>query len=98
MNQKTSFVYILASERNGTLYVGVTADLAARVWQHKQKAVAGFTAKYSVSKLVHYEVFDDIILAIQREKQIKEWQRLWKLRLIEENNPEWNDLYDTLNA
>jgi putative endonuclease len=98
MNQKTSFVYILASERNGTLYVGVTSDLAARGWQHKQKAVAGFTKKYAVDRLVYYEVYDDIAEAIKREKIIKEWKRLWKLRLIEENNPEWNDFYETLNA
>lgn len=98
MNQKTPFVYILASERNGTVYVGVTSELAARVWQHKQKAVTGFTKKYAVDKLVYYEVHDDITEAIRREKQIKEWKRLWKLRLIEENNPEWNDLYETLNA
>lgn len=98
MNERVSFVYILASERNGTLYVGVTSDLAARVWQHKQKMVAGFTKKYAVDRLVYYEVHDDVTKAIRREKQIKEWKRLWKLRLIEENNPEWNDLYDTLNA
>ncbi len=98
MNEKASFVYILASERNGTLYVGVTSDLAARVWQHKQKMVAGFTKKYAVDRLVYYEVHDDVTKAIRREKQIKEWKRLWKLRLIEENNPEWNDLYETLNA
>lgn len=98
MNDKKSYVYILASERNGTLYVGVTADLARRVHQHKTKQAIGFTRKYDVSMLVYYEVFDDIQMAIQREKCLKEWKRLWKLQMIEKMNPEWQDLYATLNA
>ncbi len=86
-------VYILASKKNGTLYVGVTSALAQRVWQHKNKLVAGFTAKYQVDKLVYYEVHDDANSAIRREKQIKKWNRAWKIELIEEMNPTWRDLY-----
>jgi putative endonuclease len=98
MNERQSYVYILASKRNGTLYIGVTSELATRIYQHKQKLAKGFTKKYDVCLLLYYETFDDITLAIQREKQLKEWKRLWKLRLIEENNPEWNDLYGKLNT
>ena len=90
------YVYILASQRNGTLYVGLTNDLVRRVWEHKTHAVGGFTAKYRVHRLVHFEQCDDPEAAILREKQIKNWHREWKLRLIEESNPEWNDLYDEL--
>ena len=86
------FVYMLASKRNGTLYVGVTNDLARRVGEHKDKQVAGFTKKYGVDILVWYEVFNDINDAIAREKQIKGWNRVWKLRLIEKDNSGWNDL------
>jgi putative endonuclease len=91
------FVYILASLRNGTLYVGQTDDLAKRVWEHREKAVPGFTSKYGVSMLVWYEVHDDRESAFIRERRIKEWKRAWKLRLIEQANPVWNDLYETLN-
>ncbi len=87
-------VYILASKKNGTLYVGVTSALTQRIWQHKNKLVAGFTAKYQVDKLVYYEVHDDANSAIRREKQIKKWNRVWKIELIEEMNPAWRDLYE----
>ena len=88
-------VYLLASKPHGTLYVGVTADLAKRVFEHKSKAVPGFTARYGVDKLVWFEAHDDAEAAIQREKQIKEW-RNWKIRLIEQENPHWVDLYPSL--
>jgi len=89
-------VYILASQRNGTLYTGVTSDLIKRVWQHKNDEVEGFTRKYAVHQLVWYELHETMATAISREKAIKEWKRAWKLRLIEEGNPEWCDLYDGL--
>ncbi len=90
------WVYILCSEKNGTLYIGVTNDLAQRVYQHKQKSVEGFSKKYSVDKLVYAESCNDIHAAIHREKRIKKWNRSWKIRLIEEQNPEWKDLYDVI--
>ena len=86
----------MASQRNETLYIGVTSDLPGRVWQHKEGAADGFTKKYGCKMLVWFEQHGDIESAIVREKQMKEWQRLWKLRVIEEMNPEWNDLYDGL--
>jgi putative endonuclease len=86
------FVYILASQRNGTLYTGVTNDIARRAGEHKDKQVPGFTRKYGVEILVWYEIHEDIRTAIEREKQIKGWNRAWKVRLIEENNSGWNDL------
>ena len=89
-------VYILASRRKGTLYIGVTSALAKRVWQHKQKQVAGFTAKYGIDRLVYYETCESAESAIQREKQIKKWNRKWKIELIEENNPKWLDLYEDI--
>ena len=93
MPQESSyFVYLLASRRNGTLYVGVTNDLARRVAEHKDKLVPGFTLKHEVNILVWYEVHSDIHEAIAREKQIKGWNRAWKLRLIEKDNSGWNDL------
>ena len=91
---KQFYVYILASKRNGTLYIGITSDLMQRVWNHKNKIVEGFTQKYDVDKLVYYEIYDDAQAAILREKQLKKWRRAWKLRLIEKMNPAWNDLYD----
>lgn len=96
MEGKQPTVYILASKRNGTLYIGVTGFLKKRVWQHKQGLAEGFTRKYDIKKLVHFETFEDMINAITREKQLKKWKRNWKLLLIEENNPDWIDLYDTL--
>ena len=91
-----AFVYILASDRNGTLYEGVTSDLVQRTFQHKNKFVPSFTEKYGVDKLVWFEACDSIEGAIQREKQIKKCKREWKIRLIEEKNPYWNDLYSTI--
>jgi putative endonuclease len=91
-------VYILASQRNGTLYTGVTSDLIRRTWQHKQGVVEGFTMKYHVKSLVYFEVHDSAHSAIEREKQIKKWRRAWKLRLIEESNPDWNDLYGLITS
>jgi putative endonuclease len=93
---KQPAVYILASQRNGTLYIGVTSDLVQRVWQHKDDVVEGFTKKYAVHSLVYYELHDDMENAILREKRIKKWNRAWKLRLIEEKNPDWNDLYASI--
>jgi putative endonuclease len=95
---KTYHVYILASGRNGTLYIGVTGDLAARIWQHRTGAAEGFTKRYGVHRLVHVEAFGDVNEAILREKRIKKWRRAWKLELIERDNPQWLDLYDRINA
>lgn len=92
--EKTYFVYLLTSKRNGTLYIGVTNDLARRVYEHKEKVVRGFTQKHDVSILVYYEMHGDINEAILREKQLKKWNRAWKVRLIEKHNPDWNDLYN----
>ena len=90
---KQPAVYILASERNGTLYTGVTSDLVGRTWQHREHMVDGFTKKYEVTMLVWFEMHGDMESAIRREKQIKAWKREWKIRLIEESNPYWNDLW-----
>jgi putative endonuclease len=87
------FVYILASRRNGTLYIGVTSDLIKRVYEHKSDLVDGFTKRYAVHDLMYFETVDDIDSAIAREKQIKRWNRVWKVRLIEKLNPHWRDLY-----
>ncbi len=86
-------VYVLASRRNGTLYVGVTSNLVRRIAEHKSGAVDGFTAEHGVDRLVYVEAHDDVRDAIQREKQIKKWNRAWKLRMIEDGNPAWRDLY-----
>jgi putative endonuclease len=93
---KLPCVYLLASKRNGTLYIGVTSDLVKRVWQHKNHVADGFTKQHGVDQLVWYEVHETMESAIRREKALKEWQRAWKLTLIEESNPDWNDLYDTI--
>ena len=90
---KIFYVYILASKRNGTLYVGVTSQLVKRIWQHREGVFDGFTKKYHVKKLVYYEQHGTAEHAIQREKRLKEWKRQWKLELIEKVNPNWNDLY-----
>ena len=90
---KYGWVYILASKRNGTLYIGVTSDILERVWQHKQKLVPGFTKTYAVDKLVYYQRFERVTDAINEEKRLKNWHRSWKIALIEETNPEWRDLY-----
>ena len=93
---KQPCVYLLASKRNGTLYVGVTSDLIRRVWEHKQGVVEGFTKKYNVHMLVWFEMQQDMYTAITREKALKEWKRAWKLELIESGNPTWKDLYEEL--
>jgi putative endonuclease len=95
---KEFYVYILCSKRNGTLYTGVTSDLAKRVYEHKNNLVDGFTKKYNVHRLVWYEVHGFWESAFQREKQIKKWKRAWKLNLIEQNNPSWDDLYESICA
>lgn len=94
---KQSAVYILASKRNGTLYIGVTSDLPKRIYEHKNHLTEGFTKQYDVSILVWYELHENVIEAIIKEKQLKKWKREWKIRLIEEGNPNWNDLYDDIN-
>lgn len=93
---KQGYVYILANKRNGTLYVGVTSDITKRIYEHKNNLIEGFSKRYNVHQLVYYEVHDNIESAILREKQIKKWNRRWKLRLIEEMNPEWRDLYQEI--
>ena len=91
------YVYMLASRRYGTLYIGVTNDIGRRVYEHKSKVVPGFTSRYDVDRLVWYEVYDRIVDAIAREKMLKKWRRDWKIRSIEEDNPNWLDLYGILN-
>ncbi len=95
--QKGGWVYIMSNGRNGTLYLGVTSDLARRAWQHREGLIDGFTKQYRLKALVWYEWHDDIRLAIQREKTMKHWPRAWKVRLIHGMNPDWDDLYETLN-
>jgi len=90
------YVYIMTNKPNGTLYVGVTNDLARRAWEHREGVADGFTKRYGLKRLVYYECHDDIVAAIQREKNIKHWSRAWKVGLILEANPEWADLYDQL--
>ena len=94
--EKAGYVYIMASAKNVTIYIGVTSDLAKRVWEHREGIVPGFTKKYRCKLLVWFEAFDDIQQARHRELQMKEWKRAWKIRLIEEQNLDWNDLYPTL--
>jgi len=95
---KSYAVYIMASAKNGTLYIGITNNIVRRVFEHKEGLIDGFTKKYNVHRLVYVETHDDVGIAIQREKRLKEWQRAWKINLIESQNPDWNDLYETLNA
>ncbi|HEY7383043.1 MAG TPA: GIY-YIG nuclease family protein [Beijerinckiaceae bacterium] len=95
--QRGGWVYILASRRNGTLYVGSATDLSRRIWEHKNKLTPGFTSEYNVMTLVWYEGYDQILEARHREYKIKRWRRAWKLALIEAMNPDWRDLYDELN-
>jgi putative endonuclease len=90
------YIYILASRIGGTLYIGVTSDLIKRVYEHRTSAVPGFTSEHGVYRLVYFEQFSDIENAIKREKRLKKWNRAWKIRLIEEVNPNWDDLYPTL--
>ena len=96
MQEKTYYIYILASQKNGTIYTGVTNNLLNRINQHKTKVIKGFTEKYNINQLVYYEVFHDINAALIREKQLKTWKREWKLNLIEGFNPNWRDLYEAL--
>lgn len=90
------YVYILASKRNGTLYIGFTGDLVKRIHEHKNNLIHGFTSKHAVHQLVYFEIFDDPATGIAREKQLKKWKRAWKLELIESLNPEWDDLYKSI--
>jgi len=90
---RTYYVYILASKKNGTLYIGITSDLIKRIFEHKQGLVEGFTKKYNVKKLVYYEKTDSVEEAIKQEKRLRKWKRNWKIELIEKRNPEWSDLY-----
>jgi putative endonuclease len=94
--EKQPCVYILASKRNGTLYTGVTSDLIKRVYEHKNGLADGFTKKYNLHDLVYFELHEEMLAAITREKQIKKWSRRWKLQLIEEHNPDWKDLYPSI--
>ena len=87
------YVYILASKRNGTLYIGVTSNLTKRIYEHKNNLIEGFTKKYNIHNLIYYEITKGVNSAIAREKQLKRWKRNWKIELIEKNNPEWKDLY-----
>jgi putative endonuclease len=90
------YVYLLASKKHGTLYIGVTNDLVRRVYQHRTRATRGFTSQYGVRRLVWFECYDDPLAAIAREKELKKWRREWKVNLIERSNPEWVDLYESL--
>ena len=91
------YVYLLPSGRNGTLYLGVTNDLTRRVYEHKNKVIRGFSQRYSVHCLVWFAIYDDPVDAMAREKEIKKWRRAWKLRLIEQSNPQWVDLYEQIS-
>ena len=95
--QKYYYVYIMASSKNGTLYIGFTSNLPQRIFEHKNHLLPGFTNKYNVDKLVYFERFEDVNQAIRHEKRLKEWKRNWKKDLIEKHNPQWRDLYDDLN-
>ena len=90
------WIYILTNGPNGTLYIGVMSNLIQRVWQHREGVVPGFTKRYGLKRLVYFEAYDDISVAIQREKNVKHWPRTWKVRLILASNPKWRDLYETL--
>jgi putative endonuclease len=92
------FVYLLASKPNGTLYAGSTSDLVRRVWEHKEKVVPGFTARYGVDRLVWFERHETLEVAMQREKRIKSWKRVWKIELIEQDNPHWIDRYSDISS
>jgi len=97
MAAKPGYVYILASKRDGTLYVGVTSDLAGHIWGHKNDVLPGFTRRYGIKMLVWYASFDGISHAIDEEKRIKRWRRAWKIQLIKKDNPDWRDLYEDLS-
>lgn len=95
---KQFWVYILASKKYGTLYTGVTNNIVRRTWEHREGLLDGFSKRYGIKQLVYYEAFDDFTEAIHREKCIKKWRRDWKIELVEAMNPDWRDLYETLNA
>jgi putative endonuclease len=90
------YVYILASRKDGATYIGVTNDIVRRIYEHRTKAVPGFTSKYNITRLVWFETYDDPISAISREKGLKKWKRVWKTQLIEATNPQWDDLYESI--
>jgi putative endonuclease len=92
------FVYIIASRKDGAIYIGVSNDIVRRIFEHRNKVVPGFASKYNITRLVWFEMYDDAISAISREKQLKKWKRSWKIQLIEAENPQWNDLYDSICA
>ncbi len=94
--EKQYYVYILASRKKGTMYIGVTSDIVKRVWEHKEKFVKGFTSRYNIDRLVYYEIYSDPENAIKREKRLKDYNREWKIELIEKDNPEWKDLYEEI--
>jgi len=98
MTERMFYAYILASKKNGTLYIGVTNDIVRRVWEHKQKVVEGFTRRYSVNKLVYYECYDTIAEAMQGERRLKRYRRAWKIKLIEKANFYWEDLFEHIAA
>ncbi len=98
MTEKKFYVYIMARARNSTFYVGVTTELPQRTWQHKNETFDGFTKKHDIKMLVYYEIHDNAESAIKREKRLKKWNRTWKMRLIEQMNPEWKDLYEQICA
>jgi putative endonuclease len=90
------YVYILASRRDGAIYVGITNDIVRRTYEHRTKTIQGFTSKYNITRLVWFEIYDDPISAISREKELKKWKRSWKVQLIEVKNPQWDDLYESI--
>jgi putative endonuclease len=90
------FVYIIASRKDGAIYIGVSNDIVRRIFEHRNKLVPGFASKYNITRLVWFEMYDDPISAISREKKLKKWKRSWKVQLIEAQNPQWNDLYDSI--
>jgi putative endonuclease len=90
------YVYIIASRKDGAIYIGVTSNLVRRIYEHRTKAVPGFTSRYNITHLVWFEIYDDPISAISREKELKKWKRSWKTQLIEGQNPEWKDLYESI--
>lgn len=96
MTDKRYFVYILTKARNSTFYVGTTSDLQKRIWEHKNEVADGFTKAHGIKTLVYYEIFDDPENAIRREKRLKKWPRAWKIKVIEEKNADWNDLYEEI--
>jgi putative endonuclease len=90
------YVYILASRKDGAIYVGITNDIVRRVYEHRTKVIQGFTSKYNITRLVWFEIYEDPISAISREKELKKWKRVWKVQLIEAQNPQWNDLDESI--